>query len=240
MNPVLDRMYRTHQVEDTDGRRVDCSTSIVNGETGRCLYEWIRQERPARTLEIGLGYGASALFICQAHQDNENGGYHTAIDPNESTRWQSIGRLNVQRAGLDNRFRCVEATSFEALPRLLREGKRFDFAFIDGSHKFDYALVDFFYIDKLLPVGGCVAVDDLWMPGVRKVVSFVLNNRAYQLVDPASTRRTPLWKWAMRTGRRCLQNPLGRDWSLKVIPENICFLRKTAADQRSWDFHRAF
>ena len=57
-----------------------------------------------------------------------------------------------------------------ALTRLCAEGERIDFAFIDGNHRFDYTLVDFFYIDKMLRLGGHVAFDDLWIASVRKVV----------------------------------------------------------------------
>jgi len=70
----------------------------------------------------------------------------------------------------------------DALPRLCAEGERFDFVFIDGRHLFDCVLVDFFYVDRLLEVGGYVALDDLWMPAVRKVKSFILRNRSYELV----------------------------------------------------------
>ena len=69
----------------------------------------------------------------------------------------------------------------EALPQLCSQKEEFEFAFIDGSHLFDFTFVDFFFIDKLLAVGGHVAFDDLWMPAVRKVVSFVLKNKPYQL-----------------------------------------------------------
>jgi hypothetical protein len=47
-------------------------------------------------------------------------------------------------------LRFYHAPSDEVLPRLCAQHERFDFAFIDGNHRFDYVLVDFFYIDKLL------------------------------------------------------------------------------------------
>lgn len=33
-------------------------------------------------------------------------------------------------------------------------GQRFDLAFIDGLHLFDRALVELFYLDLTLPIGG--------------------------------------------------------------------------------------
>jgi hypothetical protein len=32
---------------------------------GEALREWVVRERATRTIEIGLGYGISALFICE-------------------------------------------------------------------------------------------------------------------------------------------------------------------------------
>ena len=78
-----------------------------------------------------------------------------SIDPFQSTQWEGIGRLNVQRAGLGEFHHVFEAKDFVAMPKLLEEveqGRRqkFDLIFIDGMHLFDYTLLDFFYADKLL------------------------------------------------------------------------------------------
>jgi hypothetical protein len=64
-----------------------------------------------------------------------------------------------------------EAPSFQVLPKLQADGLRIDFAFIDGCHTFDYAMVDFFYIDKMLRVGGVVVFDDEYYPGYSKSMS---------------------------------------------------------------------
>jgi predicted O-methyltransferase YrrM len=181
----------------------------------------------------------STLFICQAHRDN-GAGCHTAIDPFQEKRFKAIGLLNVERANLKDLLRFHQATSDEVLPQLCTQNERFDFAFIDGSHLFDFALVDFFYIDKLLNVGGHVAFDDLWIPGVRKVVSFILRNKPYELARVPSKCKTPIWRRVLRTGRRIAQNPLGRDWVLKFVPHNIVFFKKAADNGRDWRFHREF
>jgi predicted O-methyltransferase YrrM len=147
--------------------------------------------------------------------------------------------LNAQRAGLADRVRLIEAPSYEALPSLLKERAKLDFAFIDGMHTFDYALLDFFYVDKLLSPGGYVAFDDLWMPAIRKVIAFVLRNRSYELVKLEARS-----SFQQQTGtilRRFLQNPFEQHTSaIKLIPENICLLRKLSNDKRKWDFHRSF
>ena len=239
MNPLIKQIYRTGSVEDAQGNTFPVLPFGVLFESGAVLYDLIRTYKPMNTLETGLAYGMSALFICQAHQDN-GAGHHTAIDPFEESTYKSIGLLNLERAGLNDLLRFHPHSTAEVLPRLIREKEVLDFAFIDGRHLFDWALLEFFYIDKMLRVGGHIVLDDIWMPGIRKVVSFILKNRSYRLIRPPSRNHVPAWKCVIRAGRRIIQNPFGLDWKLKFTPENIAILRKVAADERKWNFHRAF
>jgi len=238
MNKVIDDIVRTGHVTDRQGNAFE-PVSAVTLESGALLYDIVREHKPSRSLETGMAYGMSTLFICQALEDNRAGS-HIAIDPFQTDEFKSIGLLNVERAGLAHRLHFHEAASDMMLPKLWADGARLDFAFIDGWHLFDFTLVDFYYIDKLLSVGGHVAFDDLWMPAVRKVVSFVLRNKPYELVRVASTRPAPAWKRIVRIGRRFAQDPLGRDWGPKLLPHNIAILRKMGDDSRTWDFHRRF
>jgi predicted O-methyltransferase YrrM len=239
MNDVIERIRESGYVADAEGGTYEAKASAVTFEAGALLYDFIRAVKPARTLEIGMAYGISTLFICQAHRDNGSGS-HTVIDPFEETVFKSIGLLNLERANLRDLVRFHPNPSDEALPRLFARNERFDFAFIDGNHRFDYVLVDFFYVDKLLAVGGHVAFDDIWMPGVRKAASFVSTNKPYRLVRPTSARRTAASTRMLRIGRRILQNPLGRDWALKLVPQNVAIFEKVANDSRAWNFHHGF
>jgi predicted O-methyltransferase YrrM len=238
MNELLRAIYATGQVEDKDGNAIDCFPTSVPYETGALLYDIIRERGLSRTIEIGMAYGMSALFICQALRDNGAGG-HTAIDPAQDTSWKSIGRLNIERAGLGDLFRFFADASHTALPRLLLHGESFDFAFVDGMHLFDYTLVEFFYLDKMLETGGYIAFDDIGLPAVRKVVSFILRNRSYEIVRPQRASRG-LVRSAMGAARRLAQEPLGRDWAVKLMPGNVCVLRKVADDNRHWKHYKAF
>jgi predicted O-methyltransferase YrrM len=239
MNDVIREIVRSGRVTDEQGHAYE-PVSAVTLESGELLYDFVRNFKPERTLETGMAFGLSTLFICQALEDNGSG-THTAIDPLEESEFKSIGVLNLRRAQLDRRFRLFQAPSDVVLPRLCEEGAGpIDFAFIDGWHLFDFTLVDFYYIDKLLRVGGHVAFDDLWMPSVRKVVSFVLKNKPYSLVRLPARNPAPAWRRTVRIARRIAQGPLARDWRVKLLPDNVAFLEKTAADGRPWDFHRAF
>jgi predicted O-methyltransferase YrrM len=203
------------------------------------LYDFVRLMKPGKTLETGMARGKSTLSICQAHRSN-GAGCHIAIDPWQEEKFNSMGLANIERANLKDILRFYQGPSDEVLPQLCAQGEQIDFAFIDGNHRFQYTLLDFFYIDKMLNVGGHIAFDDLWLPAVRKVVSFILKNTPYKLVRPPSNPNTPVGKRLLRLGRRILQNPLGRDWALKLVPQNVAILQKTAVDRAGSLHHRAF
>jgi predicted O-methyltransferase YrrM len=239
MNPLINKIYETGMVEDGLGNTLPIIDFSISFESGLLLYDHVRSVKARKTLETGMAFGMSALFICQALQDNGSG-THIAIDPNQVNRFGSAGLLNIERAGLKDRLRFYPLSSAEALPRLFLEKERLDFAFVDGKHQMDWVLLEFFYIDKMLDVGGHIAFDDLWMPGVRKAISFILKNLPYRLVRRPLKPHLPDWKRGGRLLRRIVQGPFERDWKLKLIPEKIAILRKVADDERKWDFHRAF
>jgi predicted O-methyltransferase YrrM len=158
-------------------------TSIPR-EHADALIRLVRGMGFARTLETGMAYGISTLAIGSVHQERGEGS-HIAIDPVQSADFHAIGIHNLRRAGLEDRVRVIEERADEALPRLRAEGVRLDFGFIDGRHLFDYALLDFFYIDSMLDVGGAVVFHDTWQAGVAEAAAYVSANRAYETVKPA-------------------------------------------------------
>lgn len=94
------------------------------------LYKLLKEKNLNNTLEIGMAYGLSSLFICQAHHDKGEG-FHNSIDPFQKATWKSIGLLNIQRSNLDEVLTFHEAPSHEVMPQILQRGSRFDFIFID-------------------------------------------------------------------------------------------------------------
>lgn len=239
MNEVITQLCRAGYLKDSQDRDLEHDASSVSFEAGALLYEFVRKVLPKKTIETGMAYGVSTMCICQAHRDNGMGS-HTAIDPLQENVFQSSGLRNIERANLRDLLRFYPMAADEVLPQLCSQNEEFDFAFIDGCHLFDFTLVDFFFIDKLLATGGYVAFDDLWMPAVRKVVSFVLKNKPYKLLPFPSQIPTPGWTRVLRSGRRILQNPLDLDWGLKFIPQNVVLLKKIGSDERPWEFHRYF
>ena len=159
---------------------------------GRALRDWVRREGALRTLETGLGYAVSTLFICEGLLGNGAGGPHVAIDPYQleslpghSTRYAGVGLETLEEAGVRDLVEFYDEESQIVLPRLLAEGRRFDVAFIDGNHRFEGVFLDLIYSGRLLKEGGIVFVDDLQLPAIRQAVGFCVANLGWTAEDAA-------------------------------------------------------
>jgi len=203
-----------------------------------------------KTIEIGCGPGLSSLAICEALSKKDSPS-HVIVDPYESTSWEGRGVARLKERGYDF-FELIEEPSELALPELLKKGRVFDFALIDGWHTFDQTLVDFFYVNRLLRVGGIVAFDDIHMPSVNKVARYVngcphyqylgevINTKARRRKLNTLLHRTIISLFPLRLRNRVFRdsflNPMGRfgrDVSLAAF-------QKTEEDARSWDWYQAF
>jgi Predicted O-methyltransferase len=147
------------------------------------LYETVRRSDPAIVLEVGMAFGVSSLAILSALRDGNRYGRLISIDPVQTSYWKGCGRAAIARAGFSEQHEMIEDYDYNALPRLLASGIKCDFAYIDGWHTFDYALVDWWYVDKMLTVDGIVGFNDCGWPAVDKVIRFVLTHRKYTEVD---------------------------------------------------------
>lgn len=262
MNSLLREIYSTGLVYDEAGQPSRAFPAAIKYRLGMTLYELILATHAEKSLEVGMAFGLSTLFMCQAHHDKASG-MHTAIDPTEETAWKSIGLLNVDRAALSPFLDFRGASSHEVLPQLLRSGQRFDVIFIDGMHLFDYAMVDFFYADLLLKEHGYLVFDDIWMPSIRKVLYFALRNRTYTSSPQHLWNRKSFWRRARELLRDLRQDSSLRQRTKRMLgyflrdPLDIysfrsamyfsgqggldCWiLQKNSEDGRGWHDYRAF
>jgi hypothetical protein len=135
------------------------------------------------------------------------------------------------------------------LPKLEEAGQQLDFAFIDGMHTFDYAFVDFFYIDKMLQPGGLVVFDDLSYASIQKICRYVLTNLPYSAVGPLAGAESLKRRIASLAGPRVAKPEITTPNSELGIPRaRYVALRKNKQDvlgdgtngTRRWDFHAEF
>jgi predicted O-methyltransferase YrrM len=246
MNSVLSEILETGVTKTANGSSTVKVHSAISASEGQFLQKIVRQLDPTVSLEVGLAYGISALFICDA-LNVRDGTEHIVIDPYQHDRshggfCDDIGIASLQRAGYGNIVRFIDAPSHRALAELETSGQRIDFAFIDGSHLHDFVMVDFFFIDRMLNVGGVVAFDDASWPAIRKVCRYVKTNLAYSVLgvhgsDPEPSlkrrlserlvRRSPFW-------RLLRPEVIVPDGSIGLAGCCIAF-RKKADDSRQWD-----
>src|SRR6266542_4506739 len=72
---------------------------------GEALRGWVVRAGAASTIEIGLGYGISALYICAGLLANGHSNpHHLALDPNQTWRFSDIALQAIDDAGLTEVF----------------------------------------------------------------------------------------------------------------------------------------
>ena len=149
------------------------------------LREVLLDVRPQQTLEIGMANGGSTIAICKILRELGHG-RHTAIDPFQTAveGWNGQGVEAVRQAGHADQYELIEDFDYIALPKLIQQKRRFDFILIDGWHSFDYTLMNLFFADLLLRVGGVVAVHDTGLPGVNKACRFLETHKPYEQIGP--------------------------------------------------------
>jgi predicted O-methyltransferase YrrM len=180
MNNVLQQILETHTVSDGHGTSIKLDSPIDPGR-GEFLQKLIRQVKPKTSLEVGLAYGISTLFICETLKEIGSA-KHIVIDPWQTHWWNSIGLYHLEISGFLDIVEFHLKRSEIVLPTFFGEGLKIDFAFIDGKHNFDHVLVDFFYVDKMLPVGGVVAFDDSQFASINRVCRFIQRNLKYEVI----------------------------------------------------------
>lgn len=125
----------------------------VNYESGLLLYALVRHHRPRSILEIGTGRGFGALCMAMALEDSGGPGtivtvdmlgaddpQDWALDDGSGPRVAPLSRREVWERHVEPRLRDrvvqMQGSSFEAMRRLIDEGRAVDFVYIDGDHTY--------------------------------------------------------------------------------------------------------
>ena len=180
--PLIYEMFETGQARDPKGQ-IHKFEHGIHLHYAEALYGAILKLKPRVIVEVGLACGTSSLAMLTALKEIGEGGRVISIDPGQSTQWHSCAVANIERCGFASQHRLIEDFDYNALPLLLREGCKVDFGYIDGWHTFDYTLLDFFYIDRMLRKDGAVAFNDSHFRAVHRVIKFVLSHRKYREFD---------------------------------------------------------
>ena len=183
LRKFIERLYSDGIVRGEDGTQHSIFPAGITPDRGAFIRDVCISEGATRSLEIGMAWGMSTLFILEALLENGAGrGAHLVIDPYEFVEYHGAGRRNVKQAGLEELAEIKEEASEVLLPKLILQGRRFDFAFIDGSHLFDNVFVDFVFVHRLLKPRGVVVFDDTFADAVHLTCRFAETNYGYSPV----------------------------------------------------------
>ncbi len=244
MNTVIQDIEESGLTELPNGQLVQVHSNVGPG-SGRVIKEAIQKVQPKLGCEVGLAFGASTLYILDAMK-RFGGGKLIGMDPAQfDDTWQGGGLHNVKRAGFADDYEFHAESSQLVLPRLAAAGTRIQFGFLDGWHTFDHTLVDFFYLDMMMDVGGVVILDDVGYPSLQRLAHFIVTNRSYSVIDADTRPRINDWKNRAKHSLQTLLSPLVRDnhtpskSSLAkqhvVNSAQLVALQKTSHDSRSFD-----
>jgi predicted O-methyltransferase YrrM len=185
---TIQEIYKDGKIENEKGE-IKKLTSAIGPLEGYHLYSLVYKNDLKQVLEVGMANGISGLFVCQALSDlaKDTGNKSrklTSIDPFQSSQWENAGITSIKKAKLKTYHTLIEEKSFIAMPNLVQAKKKYDMVFIDGMHLFDYTLIDLFYADQLLNIGGIIALDDIRHPGTGKAYEYILTNYKHWKLIP--------------------------------------------------------
>ena len=182
---VISRLFDTGSVvARRDGKPYSLFPVGIPSREGEALRAWVKHEDATSTIEVGLGYGISALFICDGLLANGHANArHVALDPNQLEGFSDIGLQVIDEAGASGMLEFHAERSEIALPRFLSLGRSFDLAFIDGNHRFDGVFLDLVYLGRLVRRSGVIVLDDYQLPSAKKAVRFCVGNLGWALEE---------------------------------------------------------
>lgn len=246
----VEEIHGSGTVAGRDGRVFELHSSISR-EEGELIASTIADDPSIqKTLEVGCGYGLSALHICLATRGRPNAA-HTIVDPFQHSQWDGVGIWNLERAGISN-VSLIEVGSEFALPLLAQHGERaFDLVFIDGWATFDHKLLDCYYASRLLRTGGVLGVRVGAYDAGTRVVNLIESWPCFERIGVVATPRYESLRagsvvdvaarvFARLIGRRFSESLLARRVHEQAFKEDriqTVVLRKVSDDDRNWDWH---
>jgi len=182
----IERFFAEPLKRDRHGQAHDISRSSLRYTEALILAALVRQERPIRSLEIGLADGGSCVAIAAARQELGLREPHVALDPFQETLTGGAGLLELSRLGLLEAVHWVpEFSEFHLSAMYQRGDTKVSFVFIDGDHNIGQKVTDAFYADRILTPGGVIVFHDCLLFSTAVAVRFLALEQAYRILTLA-------------------------------------------------------
>lgn len=244
MNDILEEVLATKKFFTRQNKEI-----TIHSETGRdqCMFlqKIISENNFKESVEVGFAYGTSTLAITEIVAANQ--GTHVVIDKFERTVWENVGLDLISSAGYEKNIEFFEEYSYAVFARFLEQGRKFDFAYIDSTKLFDWLLVDFFFLDKLLRINGIIVFDDVSFLGIRKLLRYITQFPSYKVYRTFPQNHNLHIKLKSLSFLKVLpkshiflkSNLLNTDSEMGINGHCVA-IQKTAEDMRPYDWHMDF
>ena len=123
-------------LDEIEKEALESEVPIVRKDMQNFLKLLLAIKRPKRMLEVGCAVGFSALLMAEYAPDDAQ---LTTIE-----NWPPripVARENFKRAGRDAQITLLEGDAGEILPKLLEEGRSYDWIFMDAAKGQDAVVV---------------------------------------------------------------------------------------------------
>lgn len=188
------RAVREGVFEDAEGNRDELGEVRLAPVQVALLAHLASQAPGDHTIDIGFGMGTSATIIMAAREARGGAFQHFAFDPYGLPNGRGRTVQSYLQRTFESKFQRVMMPSEVGLGQLLQQGgrERSSLIVIDGDHRFDQVITDFFLSDQLCAQGGYIFFDDAFYPAVESAVSFIAANRPdYEVVH------LPVWNTSL-------------------------------------------
>lgn len=207
----IDRFFENTFKTSRNGSRYSLLDISVSRHEAEALRSIVNEFHCTRTLEIGMGLGASTVAIVDSPPTN--GQRHISVDPFQEVDFGGAAILELERLGLRERVEWIEQPSAKYLADLCASGRKFDLIFIDGDHSIGGTVTDAYWADKCLASGGIIAMHDSMLFSSAAAIKYLAQERGYSVLClPADSH----WKRMAR----CIKYGLlhGMWFGAKVAP----------------------
>ena len=148
----------------------EISTSVTPQEAAVLM----RYANGRDCLEIGSAFGFSAITMARADASSV-----VAVDSHwnsNSNQWKDtlpVMLSNLDAYGVTGKVTILKLPSEEALPALVKQGKKFGLIFVDADHSREAVLHDVSWAKQLLTEDGVIACHDYGLHGIETVTCAV-------------------------------------------------------------------
>jgi predicted O-methyltransferase YrrM len=213
MKSKTESFFSANSKEGEDGAFYRLDSASIRICEAYELQRLIQDNRPTRTLEIGLALGASAVAITEVLDCSAS--KHTVIDPFQVSAG-NVGLRELDRLGLLSRVEFLPIRSEDFLAECCRTKTDFDFIFHDGAHTIGNKVADAFFADRCLRPGGIIAFHDAFLYSTAACIRYLARELGYELLV---LKADVSWRRFLRVPKYTFRHGLW--FGLSVVPR-VC------------------